>query len=127
MGKVSEQFSELIAALEKCKKFCPWLKEQTIESYAPQIAAEADEVLEAVKKKDYENLKEELGDVLWDVLMIAHLAQDEGLFEVDDVLRSVVEKMKRRKPYVFEGKHVTIEEAWRVWKEVKAKEKERRE
>ena len=120
---MENSFKELIDALKKCKDNCPWTKKQTVESYAHQVADEAQEMMEALEKKDYVNLKEELGDILWDVLMVAHLAEDEGLFKVKGVMDGIVDKIKRRKPYIFEGKNVTIEEARRIWKEVKAKEK----
>lgn len=121
--KLEFELNDLIAALKKCKEYCPWTGGQTVESYAPHVLEEAKELLEAIEKKDFENLKEELGDVLWDTLMVAHIAQDKGLLKVEDVIKGIVEKMKRRKPYVFEGRRVSIEEAHQLWKEVKEKEK----
>jgi uncharacterized protein YabN with tetrapyrrole methylase and pyrophosphatase domain len=121
MGK--NNFEELLLTLRKCKDKCPWVKEQSVESYAKEALDEIREVLEAIEKKDYENLKEELGDLLWDILMIAHMAEDGNLFKVEDIMQSIVEKMKRRKPYIFEKKEVTLEEAEKIWHGVKAKEK----
>ena len=121
--KVSQAFEQLRIALKKCRIYCPWTSNQTVESYAQQILGEAQEVQLAVQNKDMENLKEELGDVLWDTLMVAHIAQDAGYFKVEDIMDNVIAKMKRRKPYVFEDRHVPIEEAKKIWYDVKAQEK----
>jgi uncharacterized protein YabN with tetrapyrrole methylase and pyrophosphatase domain len=110
--------------LRRCRNICPWTKEQSIESYAQELIGEVQEMMQAIEHKDNDNLKEELGDLLWDVLMVAHIAEDHGLFKVEEVMEDVVAKMRRRKPYVFEGKQVTIEEAGRLWEEVKRKEKQ---
>lgn len=116
-------FDEVMDSLRKCRRLCPWTAKQSVESFARETAGEAQEMMQAVEKKDYTNLKEELGDVLWDVLMVAHIAEENGLFKVEEIMKDVVAKMRRRKPYVFEGKKVTIEEAGRMWEEVKEKER----
>ena len=121
--KLEQELNELVAVLEKCKAYCPWTHEQSVESYAPHVLEEAKELLEAIEKKDFENLKEELGDILWDTLMVAHIAQDKGMLKVEDVIRGIIEKMKRRKPFVFDGRSVSIAEAQQLWEEVKEKEK----
>lgn len=123
MERVSESFHELIAALRKCRQGCPWTRKQSVESYGRELLSEAEELKQALERHDYQNLREELGDVLWDVLMVAHFAEDAGHFTVDEIMRSVVEKMKRRKPYVFEGREVSLEEAHRLWKEAKKQER----
>ena len=79
----------------------------------------------AVEKNDRENLKEELGDLFWDTLMVMLIAEKEGLFKPNEPLLSLIEKMRRRKPYLFTGQKVTLEEAERMWTEAKAKEKKR--
>ncbi|MEK6868234.1 MAG: MazG nucleotide pyrophosphohydrolase domain-containing protein [Nanoarchaeota archaeon] len=93
------------------------------------IELEARELIEAMKTKDYEHIKEELGDVLMDWAHACKLAEEQGLFTIKDVLDAVNEKIKRRKPYVLdaEKKEMTKEEAVRIWKEVKKKEKEMKE
>jgi len=120
---MKKEFEELVEILHICRSNCPWTSRQTIESYAKEAFSEAEEMVKAVEKKDHENLKEELGDMLWDTLMIAHIAEQQGLFTAKEIMQSIVEKIKRRKPYLFEGRKVTIEEAGRIWEEVKAKEK----
>ncbi len=123
MSDINKTFSDLLAALEKCRAFCPWTGTQTVGSYSKQILGEAQEVQQAIEKNDMVNLKEELGDVLWDTLMVAHIAQDAGYFKIEDIMDNVIKKMKHRKPYVFESSHVSLEEAKRIWLEAKAMEK----
>ena len=87
---------------------CPWDREQTHESLKPEVVEEAAEVvcginiLEATGRA--ENLKEELGDLLMQVVMHAQIAEEEGLFTLEDVIRGINEKMIRRHPHVFGGK-----------------------
>ena len=83
---------------------CPWDKEQTHESLTRCMVEEAYEVVEAIESSDMSNLKEELGDVLLQVVMHAQIAGDAGTFSMSDVVNSVSEKMLRRHPHVFEKK-----------------------
>jgi NTP pyrophosphatase (non-canonical NTP hydrolase) len=122
MAEHEYTFQQVVDALKKCKQHCPWTKAQTMESYAQEIVSEAHEVADAVAKKDVQNLKEELGDVIWDVLMVAHFAEERGHFSVKDVFQEVIEKMKRRKPFVFQGRSVSMEEAEHHWFAAKARE-----
>lgn len=105
---------------------CPWDKKQTHESLIQCLRNESQEVVEAIEKKDFANLQEELGDVLLQVLMHAQIAAEEGKFTIDDVIAGLDEKLHRRHPHVF-GEHAkaaTAEEALEVWREMKKKEKE---
>ncbi len=116
-------FEELCSVLQKSRKNCPWQAEQTLDKHKEEFFSEAKEVIAAIEKKDYENLKDELGDVIWDALMIALIAEERHLFKVKDSLQSIIDKMKRRKPYIFDGTKVTKEEATKIWNEAKAREK----
>ncbi len=113
----------LTGALRQVAARCPWLKQCTIEQYARELHAEAGEVLQAVANRDPANLKEELGDLLWDTLICALLAERAGHFQAHEIVDGVVAKMRRRKPYVFDGTEVTVDEAKRIWAAVKASEK----
>ena len=104
---------------------CPWDREQTHESLKVCLIEECGEVIEAIDKKDDENLVEELGDVFLQVLMHSQIGAEEGRFTFDDVIQSVSEKMIRRHPHVFgDAKADNAEEALMNWKQAKAKEKE---
>lgn len=105
---------------------CPWDKKQTHESLITCLQNESQELIDAIHNKDDENMKEELGDVLLQVLMHAQIAQEEGKFNIEDVCTYLNEKLHRRHPHVF-GEHAkaaTAEEALEVWREMKRKERE---
>ena len=123
-----EQLLEIIAIL-RGENGCPWDKAQTHESMIKCLRDECEEVVEAIEKKDDDNLCEELGDVLLQVLLHAQIATEEGRFTMSDVVDGLSKKMVRRHPHVFGGAPVamTPEEGLANWKAIKEKEKEERE
>lgn len=105
---------------------CPWDKKQTHESLIKCLQNESQELIDAINNKDDENMKEELGDVLLQVLIHSQIAAEEGKFTIDDVIQGLYDKLHRRHPHVF-GNHdkaATPEEALAVWREMKQKERE---
>ena len=125
--KEKELFSELISIVVRLRgpDGCLWDKKQTLDSMVKNIIEEAQEAKEAVEKKDYENLCEELGDVLMDILIGIQIAKEADLFGYEQVLNGVREKFIRRHPHVFGDVQVnSAEEALSVWKKMKEKEKE---
>lgn len=120
---MKEKFNELLDAIEKNVEFCPFVKKSNIEEYYKEIIAEANEIKEALEKKDNENLKEELGDVLWDTLTTIKIGERQGLFSSKEIIEMSLEKAKRRKPFIFENRTVSLEEQKKIWDEAKAKEK----
>lgn len=103
---------------------CPWDKAQTHESLKKCLIEECYEVLSAIDHKDQENLCEELGDVLMQVVFHAQLAKQEGSFDLYDVIDGIAKKMVRRHPHIFgEEKADTAEEVLKSWEEIKKKEK----
>ena len=125
-SETTESFAVLADAARLVLARCPWTSAQTAEGYTAQLRSEADEAMVAVANRDHENLKEELGDLLWDVVMCALLAERSGHFRAHEVFDDVVAKMRRRKPFVFDGTDVTEEEAQRIWADAKAWEKQAR-
>ena len=118
-----EDFLGIIAQL-RAPGGCPWDQKQTHESLRDCLLEESQEVLDAIDNKDDENLCEELGDVLLQVVMHAQIAAEEGRFTMDDVVQGVSEKMVRRHPHVFGGIKVdSIEEGLDLWNAIKAQEK----
>lgn len=107
---------------------CPWDRKQTHESLKPEVVEEAAEVIGSInilnKTGDSRNLQEELGDLLLQVVMQSQIAEEEGLFNLEDVVRTVNEKMIRRHPHVFQKGQ---SEKAVGWEEIKAKEHEGRE
>lgn len=107
---------------------CPWDKAQTHESLIPCLRDECEEVVQAIEKKDEENLCEELGDVLLQVLLHAQITKEEGLFTMEDVVNMLAEKMIRRHPHVFGNEEYGSPEQNRLrWEEIKKAEKEAKE
>lgn len=105
---------------------CPWDKKQTHESLIKYLREETKEVAAAIKAKDYDNLAEELGDILLQVLFHAQMATDAGRFTIDDVMTILRDKLLRRHPHVFaNGKKekISADEVVRRWKLIKAGEK----
>ena len=122
-----EKFQAVIARL-RAPGGCPWDREQTHASLKPACIEEAAEVISGInileKTGSAENLKEELGDLLLQVVFHAQLAEEEGLFTMDDVLAAISEKMIRRHPHVFgnaENPAPGTEHA--VWEQIKKAEK----
>lgn len=122
-----EEFLEIIAAL-RSENGCPWDKVQTHESLKPCMMEEAAELLASIRIFDKtgnpENMIEELGDVLLQVVMHAQIASEENLFTMEDVVNEVARKMVRRHPHVFgTGNADTPDEVLVNWEEIKKEEK----
>ena len=126
-----DEFRKVISRL-RAEDGCPWDREQTHSSLKPGCIEEAAEVICGINVLEEtgkaENLKEELGDLLLQVVMHAQIAEEEGLFTLDDVIRAITEKMIRRHPHVFGSVHVSgSEEVLLNWEQIKKKEKEGKE
>ena len=126
-----QSFDDLnsIVARLRAENGCPWDREQTHSTLKAACIEEASEVICGINVLDEtgnaENLKEELGDLLLQVVMHARIAEEEKLFTLDDVVRGITEKMIRRHPHVFENVNVSgTEQVLQNWDEIKRKEKE---
>lgn len=121
---------ELVELMERLRgpSGCPWDREQTFQSLVPYIIEEAHEVVETIEEGDMERLKEELGDLIFQVVFLSQIAKEEGLFDIEDVIRTAYDKMVRRHPHVF-GKEKANDssEALHRWQKAKGKEKEGKE
>jgi MazG family protein len=105
---------------------CPWDRKQTSESLKPQLIDEAHEVLAAINSLDLVNLEEELGDLLFGILMLCRTAESEAGIKITDVARGIEEKIIRRHPHVFsEVKVDGVDDVVRNWEEIKAREKQK--
>ena len=103
---------------------CPWDKKQTHESLIKCLREESEEVIKAIENNDTENLQEELGDLLLQVVFHANLAEEQGKFTISDVIKGINDKLIRRHPHVFgDKKAATAEEGLAVWKSMKEYER----
>ena len=121
-----EELLEIVAEL-RSDHGCPWDREQTHESLIKCLKEECQEAVEAIENKDDENLCEELGDVMLQVLMHSQIAAEESRFTIEDVIDMLAHKLVRRHPHVFgDQKALTAEEGLASWNEIKAQEKARK-
>jgi tetrapyrrole methylase family protein/MazG family protein len=103
---------------------CPWDRKQTHESLKSCMVEEVAEFLDAVDNQDYDNLREELGDLLMNLAFHTVLAEEEKLFDMREVLREIIDKMIRRHPHVFADVEVdSVDDVMKVWAKAKAAEK----
>ena len=115
----------IMAALRTPGSGCPWDLEQTFATIAPYTIEEAFEVADAISRGDRDDLKDELGDLLLQVVFHARMAEEEGTFAFPDVVQAITEKLIRRHPHVFGDKGgLSTGEVNVQWDEIKAQEKE---
>ena len=130
--RAEKLFSELteIMSVLRSPKGCAWDRKQDHASLLKYLFEEAEEVKLAVKKKDWKNLEEELGDILLQVVFHAQIAEENGLFDIGDIISTLNSKLVRRHPHVFKkrprrkkAKPLTPDEVYLQWKQIKLLEK----
>ena len=128
--KLTHTFSKLreVIATLRGPNGCPWDRKQTHESLRPYLIEEAYEVIDAIEEQDDAHIAEELGDVLLQVMLHSQIGEDRGYFTVDDVIRSITEKMIERHPHVFGDVEVeSAEEVKANWEVIKNKGREKQD
>jgi len=126
MSTAGEKFQRLVEIMERLRApgGCPWDREQTFDTIKPYTLEETYEVLDAVDRRDWGELSEELGDFLLQAVFYAQMASEQKLFSIADALDAINQKLIRRHPHVFgEGTAETAGDVKRIWSEVKAAEK----
>jgi nucleoside triphosphate diphosphatase len=113
----------LMARLRDPERGCPWDRSQSFASIAPYTIEEAYEVADAIEHGDRDHLREELGDLLFQVVFHARMAQERGWFDFAAVADGIREKLVRRHPHLFAGADLAAEDLVRVWEEQKAQER----
>jgi len=122
-----ERLRAVMAALRDPETGCPWDLQQDFSTIAPHTIEEAYEVAEAIAQDDMRELRDELGDLLFQVVYHARMAEERGAFDFDDVATAIADKMIRRHPHVFgEGRAEKPEDVSGIWEEVKQQERARR-
>lgn len=118
----------IMARLRDPERGCPWDLQQDFNTIAPYTVEEAYEVADAIDRRDWNDLRDELGDLLLQVVFHAQMAQEQGMFDFDDVAHTISEKMLRRHPHVFgDVTYADVEEQKRAWDEIKASERAAKE
>ncbi len=121
-----EDLIEITAAL-RSEGGCPWDRKQTHESLIPCLTEESGEVIEAIHNQDMENLCEELGDLLFQVMIHSRIAEEKGMFSINDVIDGISAKMVRRHPHVFGDLTIdSEEERLALWQRIKSEEKSKK-
>src|SRR5271170_4460241 len=116
---------EIMAALRTPKTGCPWDLEQNFATIAPYTLEEAYEVADAIARDDLTDLKEELGDLLLQVVFHSRMAEEQTAFNFGDVVQAITEKLIRRHPHVFGDEHSSTPESVKgLWERIKSEEKQ---
>ena len=127
MKELNEQLNILIKTFKELRNpesGCPWDREQTFKSIASCSIEEAYEVADAIEREDFDSLKSELGDLLFQVIFHAEMASEKEIFDLEDVIFELNDKLTRRHPHVFEdGSVSSAQDSLKIWEDIKAKER----
>jgi uncharacterized protein YabN with tetrapyrrole methylase and pyrophosphatase domain len=122
------EITELIATIKTLRgtEGCPWDKRQTPASLLKHLTSECEELVVAIQNDDHVNICEELGDLLYILIMISEIHNDHGVFRFSDVIKTINQKLIRRHPHVFAGQPYENEEQLAAqWEAIKAEEKKK--
>ncbi len=128
MKKCTFELSELLSTIKilRGKDGCPWDKRQTSTSLLKYLMSECEELVNAIRNDDHSNICEELGDLLYIIIMISEIHNDHELFQFSDVIQQINQKLIRRHPHVFDGQPYENEEQLAAqWNAIKAEEKKK--
>jgi MazG family protein len=126
MGTDSAKFHELVKIIARLRQpdGCPWDRKQTVESFRPYLLEEMHELFEALDRSDHQHIKEELGDLLFQIIFLGNLYEEQNIFTITEVLETISAKMIRRHPHVFSDKKFNSEQEMRLnWNKIKKREK----
>lgn len=116
-----EQLKSIMQQLRDPDTGCPWDTKQTFETIVPHTIEETYEVVDAIHKQDWTNLKEELGDLLFQVVFYSQMAKEQGLFDLDEVVGELNQKLVRRHPHVFSDEKIEgeaeLNQRWEITKQ----------
>ena len=119
-----QRLLDIMARLRDPERGCPWDLQQSFKTIAPYTVEEAYEVADAIERDDLASLRDELGDLLFQVVFHSQMAQEQGAFNFDDVANAICDKMERRHPHVFGDASIETADAQTVaWEEQKRRER----
>lgn len=130
MSKLTEEINNLLRTFKKLRdpsQGCPWDKEQDFKSIASCSIEEAYEVADAIEREDFNDLKEELGDLFFQIIFHSGMAEEKKLFNFEEVVKELNDKLIRRHPHVFDKKQeMSASESLEIWEKEKKKEREKK-
>ncbi len=127
MDKKLKSLNRLLETMGELREKCPWDREQTFESLRNQTIEETFELVDAIGRSDYDDIKEELGDLLLHVVFYSRLGQEQGLFDIGDVATALCEKLEYRHPHIYGDVTAnTTKEVKQNWEALKLKKKARK-
>ena len=130
MNKLTEEINNLLQTFKKLRdpsQGCPWDKEQDFKSIASCSIEEAYEVADAIEREDFNDLKEELGDLFFQIIFHSGMAEEKKLFNFEEVVKELNDKLIRRHPHVFDKKQeMSASESLEIWEKEKKKEREKK-
>lgn len=116
-------FEELYNFQLHNQKEAPWCQDETMAERAEELRGEIDELLKEIEAQNVEEMKDEMGDVLWDTLALLAKAENKKLFTAKEVMEHTLQKFKRRKPFLLTGEKITKEQENKIWEEIKEQER----
>ena len=130
MSKLTEEINNLLQTFKKLRdpsQGCPWDKEQDFKSIASCSIEEAYEVADAIERENFNDLKEELGDLFFQIIFHSGMAEERKLFNFEEVVKELNDKLIRRHPHVFDKKQeMSASESLEIWEKEKKKEREKK-
>jgi MazG family protein len=124
---LSDKFIEIVNTMDRLRKECPWDREQTHESLRKYILEEAYEVVETIDKKNWEELSEELGDLLLQIIFQSAIAKESGKFSLEIVIDKLNKKLIERHPHIFGNKKASsAKDVQKNWEQIKLKKEQRK-
>ena len=122
-NKKSYSIDELLNIMDELREKCPWDKEQTMDSLKILTIEESYELTEAIDEKNYEEIKNELGDLLLHIIFYSKIASEKSKFDFSDVIKSISDKLINRHPHVFQNKNkISRNEVEKNWEKIKLNE-----
>ena len=113
---MKEAFEKVYGLMQKNYKYSPWVEQTSLKNHARELQEEVREMIDEIDKEDCENFRKELGDVFWDLLKLIVHSENKGWFSSKEMFEEVYEKFNRRKPFLVEGRKVTLEDERKLWK-----------
>ena len=126
MSNIEDRFNNFVRLVEKPRSAegCPWDRDQTTRSLKRYLQEETREAIEAIDNNDPDHIKEELGDLLYLIVLLARIHAEENLFDISGVIDEITQKMLRRHPHVFGDKACgSTDELRQQWLDIKSREK----